>query len=62
MKQLELNNIRELEDFLISECFHSNLISGKLDQKKQCLYISHATARDVRPEQIQSVLNSLHGW
>jgi len=31
--------VRQLEDFIITECFYTNIIGGKLDQKKACLQV-----------------------
>ena len=62
MAELEIDNIRDLEDFLISECFHCDLVRGKLDQKQRCLFVTHAVARDVQPAQIQTLLQSLLSW
>ena len=36
---LGLGNIRELEDLLITDCFHSGIVSGRLDQRQQCLQV-----------------------
>lgn len=62
MAQLEIDNIRDLEDLLISDCFHTGLISGKLDQKEQCLYVTNAASRDVKPEDVQGIVDKLFQW
>ncbi|BDA49446.1 COP9 signalosome complex subunit 7a [Coccomyxa sp. Obi] len=62
LQQLELGNIRELEDLLITDCFHSGIIKGKLDQRAQRLQIHESIARDVRPEQLQPILDSVATW
>jgi len=38
-QQLDIATVRQLEDFIITECFYTNIISGKLDQKKACLQV-----------------------
>ena len=62
LQQLELGNIRELEDLLITDCFHSGIIKGKLDQRAQRLQIHESIARDVRPEQLQPILDAVATW
>ena len=57
-----LANIRELEDLLITDCFHSGIIKGKLDQKQQCLEVHEGIGRDVRPTELQPILTGLHIW
>ena len=39
LEALGLSNIRELEDLLITDAFHSGIIAGKLDQHQQCLQV-----------------------
>lgn len=42
LEALGLGNIRELEDLLITDAFHSGIIAGKLDQHQQCLQVRQA--------------------
>ena len=35
MGRLEVGSVRELEDLLISDCFYSGLLRGKLDQERK---------------------------
>mmetsp|Transcript_15231 Transcript_15231/g.38744 ORF Transcript_15231/g.38744 Transcript_15231/m.38744 type:complete len:257 (+) Transcript_15231:153-923(+) len=62
MAQVDISNVRELEDLLINECFYSHLIKGKLDQCERCLHVHHVRGRDVRPEQLDSVIGALGEW
>lgn len=39
MSQLDIPTVRELEDFLITECFYNNILKGKLDQKQRALQV-----------------------
>lgn len=39
MQQLDVPTVRELEDFIIAECFYSNIVQGKLDQTQRCLHV-----------------------
>ena len=43
---LGLSGIRPLEDLLISDCFYSGVIAGKLDQRAQCLQVSQGGMRE----------------
>ncbi|KAK9904924.1 hypothetical protein WJX75_005723 [Coccomyxa subellipsoidea] len=62
LQQLELGNIRELEDLLITDCFHSGIVKGKLDQRAQRLTVHESIARDVRTEQLQPILDAVASW
>lgn len=39
MAELDVPTVRELEDFIITECFYTNVVKGKLDQKQHCLQV-----------------------
>lgn len=62
MAQLDIQNVRELEDLLISECYYPGLLKGKLDQKQGCLHVHQVIARDVRAEAIPSLVQGLGNW
>ncbi len=62
MSQLDIQNVRELEDLLISECYYTGLLKGKLDQKQRCLHVHEVIARDVRPEAIPALVEGLGSW
>ena len=47
MQQLGIANIRELEDLLITDCFHQGIISGRLDQRQKCVEVVDSVGRDV---------------
>ena len=59
MQQLEIGNLRELEDLLITECFYGGIISGKLDQRAGCLHVHSALGRDVQPQQLHAIRHGL---
>ena len=40
MSELELSDVRELEDFLINHCMYTGSLSGKLDQRQRVLEVS----------------------
>lgn len=60
-QQLEVKNIRELEDLII-EAFYADIIKGKLDQLNNQLEIDFAIGRDVTDEQVDDILNVLDNW
>ena len=60
-KNLDVNNIRELEDLII-EAFNADVIKGKLDQLKNQLEIEYAIGRDVTNEQVEEILSVLDNW
>jgi len=62
MEQLDIQHVRQLEDLLISQCFHPGLIRGKLDQKQRCLHVHQAAARDVRPQEAAPIIQGLQNW
>lgn len=60
-KELATINVRELEDLLI-DAIYSNIIDGKMDQKNSCIEIESTIARDIRKDQLQSMLTILTDW
>ena len=62
MAHLDIQNVRELEDLLIADCFYLGLLRGKLDQKERCLHIQEAIARDVKSDEIDPIVNGLGSW
>mmetsp|Transcript_8923 Transcript_8923/g.15470 ORF Transcript_8923/g.15470 Transcript_8923/m.15470 type:complete len:304 (-) Transcript_8923:359-1270(-) len=61
-KELDIATVRELEDFLITECFYSYILKGKLDQKKACLQVHDVVGRDVRQEELLGLEQGLRTW
>ncbi|KAM9979537.1 hypothetical protein ACTFIY_008794 [Dictyostelium cf. discoideum] len=60
-EQIEITNVRELEDLII-DSIYQNIIKGKLDQKNKHLEIDFSIGRDVQPEQLDSMINCLNNW
>ena len=60
MSELELKDVRELEDFVINHCIYAGALAGKLDQKRGRLEVEYAAGRDVHPEvrRLSSALSS----
>lgn len=60
-KELSMDNVRELEDLII-DAIYSNIIDGKMDQKNSWIEIESTIARDIRKDQLQSMLTVLTDW
>jgi len=61
LQELDLKNIRELEDLVI-ESLYQGLIKGKLDQKWKHLEVDFAIGRDLRPGQLDEMTAILVDW
>ena len=62
MSELELSDVRELEDFIINHCIYTGALSGKLDQKQRVLEVESAVGRDVHPDKLGEIVSCLEGW
>ncbi|CAN6703998.1 unnamed protein product [Malus baccata var. baccata] len=62
MQELDVINVRELEDFLINGCMYAGIIRGKLDQLRKCFEVQFAAGRDPRPGQLGSMIQTLSNW
>ncbi|GAV82458.1 PCI domain-containing protein [Cephalotus follicularis] len=62
MLELDVANVRELEDFLINECMYAGIVRGKLDQLRRCFEVQFAAGRDLRPGQLGSMIQTLSNW
>ncbi|KAI4356637.1 hypothetical protein L6164_000643 [Bauhinia variegata] len=62
MQELDVRNVRELEDFLINECMYAGIVRGKLDQLRRCFEVQFAAGRDLRPGQLGSMIQTLSSW
>lgn len=61
MEELGITNVRDLEDLII-EAIYADIIHGKLDQKNSQLEVDYAIGRDIRPEDINVIVNCLQDW
>ena len=61
MKELDIKNIRELEDLII-DCMYNDLIKGTLDWKNEILEVEYTYGRDSRPEDIDEMIKKLENW
>ncbi|KAK8501812.1 hypothetical protein V6N13_046127 [Hibiscus sabdariffa] len=62
MLELDITNVRELEDFIINECIYAGIVRGKLDQMRRCFEVQFAAGRDLRPGQLGSMIQTLSNW
>ncbi|XP_010258778.1 PREDICTED: COP9 signalosome complex subunit 7-like isoform X1 [Nelumbo nucifera] len=62
MLEIDVLNVRELEDFLINECMYAGIVRGKLDQLRRCFEVQFAAGRDLRPGQLGSMIQTLTNW
>ncbi|TYH04821.1 hypothetical protein ES288_A08G035600v1 [Gossypium darwinii] len=62
MRELDVTNVRELEDFLINDCMYAGLVRGKLDQLQRYFEVQFAAGRDLRPGQLGSMIQTLSNW
>ncbi|KAJ7950788.1 COP9 signalosome complex subunit 7-like protein [Quillaja saponaria] len=62
MQELDVTNVRELEDFLINECMYVGILRGKLDQLRRCFEVQFAAGRDLRPGQLGGMIQTLSNW
>jgi len=60
-QQLELANIRELEDLII-DCIYAGLLRAKLDQRDKQVQVDFCIARDLRPGQLERMISTLQQW
>ena len=61
-RELGLRNVRELEDFLITDCFYTGIVRGKLDQRQRCLHVLEVVGRDVPREELGRTMQGLAAW
>ncbi|GMY29944.1 COP9 signalosome complex subunit 7-like isoform X1 [Fagus crenata] len=62
LEELDISNVRELEDFLINECIYSGIVKGKLDQMQRRFEVHFAAGRDLRPGQLANMIQTLENW
>ncbi|XP_050230578.1 COP9 signalosome complex subunit 7-like isoform X2 [Mercurialis annua] len=62
LEEIEVSNVRELEDFLINECMYAGIVKGKLNQSQRCFEVQFAAGRDLIEGQLGSMIESLKKW
>eukprot|EP00878_Enallax_costatus_P025374 GHUV01027146.1.p1 GENE.GHUV01027146.1~~GHUV01027146.1.p1 ORF type:complete len:172 (+),score=51.46 GHUV01027146.1:552-1067(+) len=61
-QQLAISTVRDLEDFIITDCFYTGLVVGKLDQRQSCLQVHDVVSRDVRPTDTKELAEAVGNW
>jgi len=61
MKDLDVLNVRELEDLIIDSVY-IGLIQGKLDQRKRTFEVQSVIGRDLGPSDVDNMINTLGSW
>jgi len=61
MKQLGINDIRQIEDKII-DCIYNDLLKGRLDQKNQQLHVQSTAGRDIKESEIDAMIAKLQAW
>jgi len=60
-QQLEIQELRELEDLII-DAIYQGLIQGSLDQKSKQLEVEFTMGRDLKPDDVDSMIATLQAW
>jgi len=60
-EELSIEDIRELEDLII-EAIYGEIIQGKLDQRRALLEVDNTIGRDIRPEDVPTIVSTLDAW
>jgi len=61
MNDLEISNVRELEDLII-DCVYMGLMQGKLDQRKSAFEVQSVMGRDLGPTEVDDMMSTLATW
>lgn len=61
-RELGIDNVRQLEDLLITDCIYGGIVRGRLDQRARCFHVEDAMTRDVQPESLSTLVESLSDW
>ncbi|XP_050532677.1 COP9 signalosome complex subunit 7b [Daktulosphaira vitifoliae] len=61
LKELNVNNVRDLEDLII-EAIYSDIVAGELDQQSGYLEVDWTVGRDVGPNDINTMIDTLQQW
>jgi len=61
LKELDMKNLRELEDLII-DVIYADIVRGKLDQKNNRLEVDYTVGRDIKPTDVDIVIQVLQDW
>lgn len=60
-KALEIDSVRELEDLII-DVMYAGLLGGKMHHDEKILHVDWVTGRDVNPQDLPLLAQSLQNW
>jgi len=60
-EELQIADIRELEDLII-EAIYAEIIQGKLDQRRGLLEVDNTIGRDIKAEDVTTIISTLESW
>jgi len=60
-QQLDIIEVRELEDLII-DAIYQGIMQAKLDQKSKQLEVQFSMGRDLKPDSIDQMINTLTSW
>jgi len=61
MRELEMSSVRSLEDLVI-ESIYQGLVNGQLDQNKAAFEVQSAIGRDIGPNDVAEMMQTLEAW
>lgn len=61
LKELDMRNLRELEDLII-DVIYADIVRGKLDQRNGRLEVDYTLGRDIKPADIDIIVQVLQEW
>jgi COP9 signalosome complex subunit 7 len=61
LADLDIGSVRELEDLVI-ECIYHDMLDAKLDQRRACVEVAAAGARDVSADEAPALMAQLQQW
>lgn len=61
LQELDLKNLRELEDIII-DVIYADIVRGKLDQKNSRLEVDYTVGRDIKPADVDTIIQVLQDW
>jgi len=61
LEELGIFNLRELEDLII-EAIYSEIIEGKLDQRRALLEVDTTIGRDIKRDDVPVIISTLENW
>eukprot|EP00899_Mesostigma_viride_P003813 jgi/Mesvir1/13432/Mv16505-RA.1 len=60
--ELGMGHVRELEDLLINDGIYKGILKGRLDQMHRIFEVHQVVGRDLRPGQLQEVIQTISSW